>query len=1129
MATTASSLMRGVRPQPDLPLRFVTSTATFDGHDAAINIIRRLIQEQGGEVIHLGYNRRVDEIVAAAVEEDVDAVAVSSYQGGHIEFFGYLVERLRATGAPHVRVFAGGGGTITGDEAAALQAAGVERVYLPGDGSRLGLDGMVADLMQRARAARGRDRPLPEPEPAAPGGVARWITAIERGTLEEGALDRVAGAAGSVIGITGTGGAGKSSVLDELLQRLLRADPRLRVAVLAVDPTRRRSGGALLGDRIRINSAASPRVFMRSLATRRPDLATSAALPRCIRLLRALYDVVFVETAGTGQSDTGIVELSDLSLYVMTSDYGAETQLEKIQMLDYADLVVLNKFDKRGAQDALRDIRRQWRRNHRSVGMSDDEVPVFPTVASRFGDSGVDGLFSALLQRLDGVSATLSPVNRGDTLGALIPGERAGYLARIAANGRSAAREVDRQAAAAARAQHCYEALRLLADPELPVPLAPSVAASDGDDGVQALRREYNAALRDIGESGRAALAGWDSQREAVRCERYRYQVRGQELTGDNYVETLSRLRVPKLAFPRYKDWGERLRFLLEENLPGRFPYTAGVYPYRRGDEDPARMFAGEGTPERANRRFHYLAADQPSVRLSTAFDPIALYGEDPQPQPDVFGRIGMSGVSIATLDDMKKLYSGFDLCDPKTSVSMTINGPAPVMLAWFFDAAIDQQVERHLCESGKWGEAEKYLAKRFRDHPRPSYLGELPAGHDGLGLRLLGVSGAELVPPDIYARIRAHALSLVRGTVQADILKEEQAQNECIFPLELGLRLMGDVQAFFIENDVRNYYGVSVSGYHIAEAGANPVTQLAFTLANGFTLIEYYLARGMKVDDFAPQFSFFFCNGMDAEYAVIGRVARRVWARALRDFYGANARSQMLKYHVQTSGRSLHAQALDLNDIRTTLQALYAINDNCNSLHTNAYDEALTTPTEASARRALAIQLIINRELGSNFNQNPLQGSYAIEALTALVEEAVYEEFDRLSARGDVLGAMETQYQRSCIQEQSLYYEARKHDGSLPIVGINTFVADGATATEGRGSDLVRSSEEERRSQIKAVEQFKAAHAAETPAALEALQRSVLGGGNVFETLMDSARVCSLAQITHALYGVGGRYRRRM
>jgi methylmalonyl-CoA mutase len=1129
MATTASSLWRGVGPQPDLPLRFVTSTATFDGHDAAINIIRRLIQDQGGEVIHLGHNRRVDEIVAAAVEEDVDAVAVSSYQGGHMEFFGYLVERLRGAGAPRVRVFAGGGGTITADEASALHAAGVERVYLPADGTLLGLEGMVADLVQRAQAARDHGRPLPEPEPATPSTVARWITAIERGELEDGALDRVATGGGPVIGITGTGGAGKSSVLDELLQRLLRADSRLRVAVLAVDPTRRRSGGALLGDRIRMNSAASPRVFMRSLATRRPDLATSAALPHCIRLLRSLYDLVFVETAGTGQSDTGVVELADLSLYVMTNDYGAETQLEKIQMLDYADLVVLNKFDKRGAQDALRDIRRQWRRNHRRFGTVDNDVPVFPTVASRFGDGGMDRLFSALVRRLDGVSAALPPGDGGDMVGGLIPPERAGYLSRIAANGREAARQAQRHAAAAARAQHCYEALRLLADPELPPPLVPSAAAGDGDDAIPALRREYNAALEEIGESGRVALERWDSQREAARSERFRYEVRGQDVTGENYVETLSRLRVPKLAFPSYEDWGERLRFSLEENLPGRFPYTAGVYPYRRGDEDPTRMFAGEGTPERTNRRFHYLAAGQPSVRLSTAFDPIALYGEDPQPQPDVFGRIGMSGVSIATLDDMKKLYSGFDLCDRKTSVSMTINGPAPVMLAWFFDAAIDQQVERHLRESGKWREAEKQIAERFRDHPRPAYRGDLPEGHDGLGLGLLGVSGAELVPPDTYSRIRAHTLSVVRGTVQADILKEEQAQNECIFPLELGLRLMGDVQAFFCANDVRNYYGVSVSGYHIAEAGANPVTQLAFTLANGFTLIEYYLARGMKVDDFAPQFSFFFCNGMDAEYAVIGRVARRVWARALRDLYGANARSQMLKYHVQTSGRSLHAQALDLNDIRTTLQALYAVYDNCNSLHTNAYDEALTTPTEASARRALAIQLIINRELGLNFNQNPLQGSYAIEALTDSVEEAVYSEFDRLSARGDVLGAMETQYQRSCIQDQSLHYEARKHDGSLPIVGVNTFVAGGATAAEGAGSELVRSSDEERRNQIDAVEQFKAAHAAQAPAALDALQRTVLGGGNIFETLMDSARVCSLAQITHALYEVGGRYRRRM
>jgi isobutyryl-CoA mutase len=858
-----------------------------------------------------------------------------------------------------------------------------------------------------------------------------------------------------------------------------------------------------------------------------------------LELLRhAGFDLVVVETAGIGQSDTEIVDLVDVPLYVMTSEYGAASQLEKIDMLDYAELIALNKFEKRGAEDALRDVRKQWRRNRAAFQLPDDAVPVFPTIASRFNDPGVNRLFAALCRRLDEKAGEggrgWAVADPGPTelveRHALVPAARTRYLAEIASNGRRAGDDLQHRAAAASRANSLHEALRALADPLLPAALGryPAEALADASDGSLArLRAAYNDALESVGAEGVELLRRWPAVAKSATDDEYAYTVRGREIRGANYTETLSHNKVPKLAVPGFRDWGDLLTFLLKEHLPGHFPYTAGVYPYRREEEDPTRMFAGEGAPERTNRRFHLLAAGH-GARLSTAFDSTTLYGEDPDERPDIYGRIGNSGVSIATLDDMKKLYSGFDLCAPTTSVSMTINGPAPMILAMFMNTAVDQRVERHLRQTGQWEATERKLAELFRERERPRYQGDLPPGHDGSGLGLLGVTGEQLVDRDTYERIRAETLSLVRGTVQADILKEDQAQNTCIFSTEFALRMMGDVQQYFIERDVRNFYSVSISGYHIAEAGANPVSQLAFTLANGFTIVEYYLARGMRIDDFAPNLSFFFSNGMDPEYAVIGRVARRIWARAMRDLYRAGPRSQMLKYHIQTSGRSLHAREIQFNDIRTTLQALYALFDNCNSLHTNAYDEAITTPTEESVRRAVAIQLIINKELGLNRTQNPWQGSFALDALTDLVEEAVYREFERLSERGGVLGAMETMYQRSRIQEESLYYETLKHDGRLPIVGVNTFLgAD--DASEIREAELIRSTEEEKQDQVHAVRAFLERNAARRPEALRRLQVAAASGGNVFAELMETVKVASLGSISRALYDVGGQYRRSM
>ncbi|ALJ27721.1 methylmalonyl-CoA mutase [Stenotrophomonas acidaminiphila] len=1165
------------------PLRFVTAASLFDGHDAAINIMRRLIQAQGAEVIHLGHNRSVEDVVRAALQEDADAIALSSYQGGHVEYFKYMVDMLRERGAGHIRVFGGGGGTITPEEIRELQAYGVERIYHPNDGMKMGLVEMIEDVVRRAGDAR--DAAPAVDDGGVPGigdeiVIGRMLSRLEDGAFGEAELAhlrrqwQLAGARTPVIGITGTGGAGKSSVTDELLNRFLASFPQMRIAVVSVDPTRRRTGGALLGDRIRMNSLRSPRVYMRSMATRRQHAAINTVLRDCIGFLKSLaYDLVIVETAGIGQSDSEIVDLVDFPMYVMTSDFGAPSQLEKIDMLDYAELVVLNKFDKRGAEDALRDVRKQWKRNRVAFAMKDEDVPVYPTIASQFNDPGISWMFANLCRLLRdkrGAGNAEAAAQGGcDWMPAidttlkepratvLIPGSRVRYLAEIAEQGRAINARIESQAEVAERAQGCWQALKELDDAALPaaLDLYPADALTDAaaDTSLRTLRQRYNDAVQSLDSEALRLLREWPARLKSITDEVNEYQVRGKTIRVENYRESLSHQQVPKIAAPTYRSWGELLVFLQKENLPGSYPYTGGVYPYRRSGEDPIRMFAGEGTPERTNRRFHYLSVGQPAARLSTAFDSVTLYGEDPAPRPDIYGKIGNSGVNIPTLDDMKKLYSGFDLCAPTTSVSMTINGPAPMILAMFMNTAIDQQVEKYLkADPARWAEAEKKIAAMFEGRTRPQYHGELPPTNNGLGLGLLGVTGDQLVDADTYARIKAETLSTVRGTVQADILKEDQAQNTCIFSTEFALRMMGDIQQYFVDHGVRNFYSVSISGYHIAEAGANPISQLAFTLSNGFTIVEYYLARGMRIDDFAPNLSFFFSNGMDPEYTVIGRVARRIWARAMRERYGANERSQMMKYHIQTSGRSLHAQEIQFNDIRTTLQALYALFDNCNSLHTNAYDEAITTPTEESVRRAVAIQMIINKELGLNFCENPWQGSFIVDKLTDIVEEAVYKEFEAISERGGVLGAMDTMYQRGKIQEESLYYEHKKHDGSLPLVGVNMFLPKehaGEVATE---IELIRSTEEEKGQQIENVRNWQRNRNVLAPAGETSHSHEVVGSAcnddgvhdghglaylqntarerrNVFAALIEAVKTHSLGQISHALYDVGGEYRRNM
>ena len=1150
---SAASEVPGITAATVSPLRFVTAASLFDGHDAAINIMRRLIQAQGAEVIHLGHNRSVRDVVRAALQEDADAIALSSYQGGHVEYFRYMVDMLREAGAGHIRVFGGGGGTITPEEIAGLQDYGVERIYHPNDGMKLGLVEMIGDVVGRAESARQAREDVSLVE-ALPGlddeiGIGRLLSAIEDGAFDEAALEhqrklwQMAAGKTPVIGLTGTGGAGKSSVTDELLNRYLASFPELRIAVISVDPTRRRTGGALLGDRIRMNSLRSERVYMRSMATRRQHAAINTVLRDCIGALKGIgFDLVIVETAGIGQSDSEIVDLVDFPVYVMTSDFGAPSQLEKIDMLDYAELVVLNKFDRRGAEDALRDVRKQWKRNRQAFDLPDDQVPVYPTIASQFNDPGVSWMFANLCQRLasklglDAAAWTpaIDTSLKEPRATVLIPGNRTRYLAEIAEQGRNINRRIESQSELAARAQGLWQALGELDDVQRPEALGlyPSEALSDAaiDNSLRTLRQRYNDAVSSLDSEALSLLRAWPARLKAVTDEINEYQVRGKTIRVENYRNSLSHQKIPRIAAPKYRSWGELLTFLQKENLPGAYPYTGGVYPYRRSGEDPIRMFAGEGTPERTNRRFHYLSAGQPAARLSTAFDSVTLYGEDPAPRPDIFGKIGNSGVNVPTLDDMKKLYSGFDLCAPTTSVSMTINGPAPMILAMFLNTAIDQQVEKYLkADAQRWGDAQKMLDAIFEGRIRPRYEGELPAGNDGLGLALLGVTGDQLVDAGTYAAIKAETLKTVRGTVQADILKEDQAQNTCIFSTEFAMRMMGDIQQYFVDHNVRNFYSVSISGYHIAEAGANPISQLAFTLSNGFTIVEYYLARGMKIDDFAPNLSFFFSNGMDPEYTVIGRVARRIWARAMRERYGANERSQMMKYHIQTSGRSLHAQEIQFNDIRTTLQALYALFDNCNSLHTNAFDEAITTPTEDSVRRAVAIQMIINKELGLNFCENPWQGSFIVDQLTDLVEEAVYKEFEAISDRGGVLGAMDTMYQRGKIQEESMYYEHRKHDGSLPLVGVNTFLGKDGSSDVSTQIELIRSTDAEKQQQIANVAAWQAGRNGLEAEGLAGLQRTARQRANVFQALVEAVKTHSLGQISHALYEVGGEYRRNM
>jgi methylmalonyl-CoA mutase len=1106
-------------------VRLVTAASLFDGHDAAINIMRRLLQSKGAEIIHLGHNRSAAEIVECAIEEDVQGIAITSYQGGHLEFFKYIKDLLDENGCGHIQVFGGGGGTILPREIEELHQYGITRIYSPDDGRRMGLEGMIEDVVRQCDFPLNGNpdqfkSPLILDESKDIRKIARAISNAENGAGTPGqsaaptSRIQTTGGKGIVIGITGTGGAGKSSVTDELVRRFLNQFPDKTLAVVSVDPSKKKTGGALLGDRIRMNAVAGPRVYMRSLATRDSDGALSIHVREAIDICKAAgYDLIILESAGVGQNDVSILDYVDLSLYVMTPEYGAASQLEKINMLDYADLVVLNKFDKAGALDALHDIRKQYKRNHGLWTAKDDDLPVVGTIAAQFNDAGVNELFDLLLETLEKkLGAVFGPAHHRHhlkdttTQSLIIPPSRTRYLSEITAAIRDYNEKTDEQAAIASRLYKLTGALQEL----------PGISPAR-----QALEEQIERLEQQLFPVCRKLVSEWGPTRDRYKREYFEYEVRGKTIKQPLYSESLSHLKIPKIAVPRFSDWGDILRWRVQENFPGKFPFTAGIFPLKRSEEDPTRMFAGEGGPERTNKRFHYVSAGQPAIRLSTAFDSVTLYGEDPDYRPDIYGKIGNSGVSIATVDDAKKLYSGFDLCDPRTSVSMTINGPAPILLAFFMNAAIDQQCEKYLAEYGK----------KIPDNTaaaQPFYSGDLPEGNNGLGLTLLGLSGDQVLSLEVYQKIMAETLSQVRGTVQADILKEDQAQNTCIFSTEFALRLMGDVQAYFIANKVRNFYSVSISGYHIAEAGANPITQLAFTLANGFTYVEYYLSRGMTLDDFAPNLSFFFSNGMDPEYSVIGRVARRIWAKAIKTVYKGNSRSQKLKYHIQTSGRSLHAQEIDFNDIRTTLQALYAIYDNCNSLHTNAYDEAITTPTEASVRRAMAIQLIINRELGSARTENFTQGSFAVEQLTDLVEEAVLKEFDRLTDRGGVLGAMERMYQRNKIQEESLFYESLKHNGELPIVGVNTFLGKEGSPTI-LPDEVIRSTTEEKDQQIRNLQAFKERNTARAPEMLRLLQEVAVGGGNLFEALMTTVKYCSLGEITNALYAVGGRYRRNM
>jgi methylmalonyl-CoA mutase len=1278
---------------PSLNVRIVTATSLFDGHDAAINIMRRILQSKGAEIIHLGHNRSVHEIVECAIEEDVQGIAITSYQGGHVEFFKYMKDLLREAGCDHIKIFGGGGGTILPFEMDELHRYGITRIYSPDDGRRLGLEGMIEDVLRQCgpspalpcgegdelhsdfwQAEKKWNGKLPLGELKDIRRIARAITRAENGVSKTGdeqlngasvtvehpkadpilykklkefakahrsmptmaeeliwdklrarkegyrirrqhiidqfiadfvslkkgvvieidgnyhqlpdvkisdeertkrlnelgfevlrfsneevlySIDKVidiihaklakypdkelkqheellpfslptgkgrGGAVRPVLGITGTGGAGKSSVTDEIVRRFLSTFAEKTLAVVSVDPSKKKTGGALLGDRIRMNAISSPRAYMRSLATRDSDVTLSAHVQEALDVCRAAgFDFIILESAGVGQSDASILDYCDVSLYVMTPEYGAASQLEKINMLDYADVIAINKFDKAGALDALHDVRKQYKRNQQAWTAKAEDLPVIGTIAAQFNDAGINELFEKLITvtvKKTGVQfgeIETHPHTKDTTSSSqIIPPKRVRYLSEIAENNRAYDKWAAEQCAVATK---LYQLQGVMAEQE-----------GRNIPELQTLKAKYEAALH---PECKKLLEQWPEVVKKYSADYFEYEVRGKVIKQPLTTTSLSGTRIPKVVLPKYKDWGDILGWQLQENLPGEFPYSAGVFEMKRQGEDPTRMFAGEGGPERTNKRFHYVSQDQPAKRLSTAFDSVTLYGEDPAPRPDIYGKIGNSGVSIATVDDAKKLYSGFDLCDPLTSVSMTINGPAPMLLAFFMNAAIDQQCEKWIETNGKWAMADEAFEKKYGLLKKPVYYNSLspeglPQGNNGLGLKLLGLSGDEVLPQEIYQQLKAQALQQVRGTVQADILKEDQAQNTCIFSTEFALKLMGDVQEYFIQNRVRNFYSVSISGYHIAEAGANPITQLAFTLANGFTYVEYYLSRGMHIDDFAPNLSFFFSNGMDPEYSVIGRVARRIWAKAIKNKYRGGERSQKLKYHIQTSGRSLHAQEIDFNDIRTTLQALYAIYDNCNSLHTNAYDEAITTPTEESVRRAMAIQLIINRELGTTKTENVIQGSFAVEELTNLVEEAVLAEFDRINDRGGVLGAMERMYQRNKIQEESLYYEHQKHTGELPLIGVNTFLNKAGSPTILPG-EVIRSTPEEREQQVEALHHFWKRNENRCTEALNGLKRVAINNGNLFAELMETVKWCSLGQITHALYEVGGQYRRNM
>ncbi|WP_118972511.1 methylmalonyl-CoA mutase family protein [Taibaiella koreensis] len=1133
---------------PQNKIRIVTAASLFDGHDAAINIMRRIMQANGAEVIHLGHDRSVQEVVDCAIQEDANAIAMTSYQGGHVEYLKYMYDLLKERGCGHIRIFAGGGGVILPTEIEELHAYGVTKIYSPDDGRAMGLEGMIIDLLQKSDFPTGnqlngevghiRDKNARD--------VGKLISAAENfSELPEtqAMLKKINEQAKEsktpILGITGTGGSGKSSLVDEIVRRYLLDFKDKTIGIISVDPSKRKTGGALLGDRIRMNAIRNERVYMRSMATRQSNLAVSKYIHDAVNILKAAqYDLIILETSGIGQSDTQITDYCDLSMYVMTPEYGAATQLEKIDMLDFADIVAVNKFDKRGAMDALRDVKKQYQRNHKLFDKDADGMPVFGSIASQFNDPGTNTLYRALMDVIVAktgadLKSDFHPSEELSEKIFIIPPARTRYLSEIAENNRGYDKKAQEQADIAQKLFGIRKTIDTLQATQI----------EDKDRLIKELEELYTKITLEMDPKNLLLLQNWEAKKRHYQDEFYVFKVRDKELRIKTHTESLSHTQVPKVAVPKFEAWGEILKWALTENFPGEFPYAAGIYPFKREGEDPTRMFAGEGGPERTNKRFHYVSKGLPAARLSTAFDSVTLYGQDPDHRPDIYGKIGNSGVSVPTLDDAKKLYSGFNLADPKTSVSMTINGPAPTITAFFMNAAIDQQCELYIKANGLEAEVEAKIEAIYKENgmPRPYYsanvgagkeaegkAGVLPEGNNGLGLMLLGITGDQVLPADVYAKIKTDTLKAVRGTVQADILKEDQAQNTCIFSTEFSLRVMGDVQQYFIDKGVRNFYSVSISGYHIAEAGANPISQLAFTISNGFTFVEYYLSRGMHIDDFAPNLSFFFSNGIDPEYSVIGRVARRIWSKAMKLKYGGNERSQMLKYHIQTSGRSLHAQEIDFNDIRTTLQALYAIYDNCNSLHTNAYDEAITTPTEESVRRAMAIQLIINKELGLAKNENPLQGSFIIEELTDLVEEAVYAEFDRITERGGVLGAMETMYQRGKIQEESLYYEMLKHTGEFPIIGVNTFLSSKGSPTV-VPSEVIRSTTEEKEFQITSIQNLWERSGDQGAEMLHKLQQKAIHNENIFEELMETVKYCSLGQITKALFEVGGQYRRNM